>query len=49
VRFVIVGACAMAAHGYVRATGDIDIFVEPAVQNSEAVFASLVDLELLRE
>jgi hypothetical protein len=39
----------MAAHGYVRATGDIDIFVEPAVQNSEAVFASLVDLELLRE
>jgi len=33
----------MAAHGCVRATGDIDIFVQPTPENAEAVFASLVD------
>jgi hypothetical protein len=43
VNYVIVGAYAMAAHGFVRATGDIDIFVQPTPENSEAVFASLVD------
>jgi hypothetical protein len=43
VKFVIVGAYAMAAHGCVRATGYIDIFVQPTPENAEAVFASLVD------
>ncbi len=42
VDYVIVGAYAMAAHGYVRATGDIDIFVKPTPENSAAVFESLV-------
>jgi predicted nucleotidyltransferase len=42
VNYVIVGAYAMAAHGYVRATGDIDIFVEPTPENAVAVFASLL-------
>jgi hypothetical protein len=41
VNYVIVGAYAMAAHGYVRATGDIDIFVEPTPENAGAVIASL--------
>jgi hypothetical protein len=41
VNFVIVGAYAMAAHGYVRATGDIDIFVKPTAENADAVIASL--------
>ena len=43
VNYVIVGAYAMAAHGFVRATGDIDIFVQPTLENSDAVFASLVE------
>lgn len=41
VNYVIVGAYAMAAHGIVRATGDIDILVEPTPANAEAVIASL--------
>ena len=41
VHYVIVGAYAMAAHGIVRATGDIDILVEPTPANAEAVIASL--------
>ena len=41
VNYVIVGAYAMAAHGTVRATGDIDIFVEPTPANADAVIASL--------
>lgn len=28
VRFIVVGAYAMAVHGYVRATGDIDIITK---------------------
>jgi len=42
VDYVVVGAYAMAAHGYVRATGDIDLFVEPSLENARAVYASLV-------
>jgi len=42
VNYVVVGAYAMAAHGYVRATGDIDIFVKPTHENATAVYASLV-------
>lgn len=29
VEFVLVGACALAVHGFPRATGDIDIFIRP--------------------
>jgi hypothetical protein len=35
VRYVIVGAFALAHHGHPRYTGDIDFFVEPSVQNAE--------------
>ena len=42
VRFLLVGAYAMGAHGYPRATGDIDIWVEPSADNSRRVYSSLV-------
>jgi hypothetical protein len=35
VRYVIVGAFALAHHGHPRYTGDIDFFVEPSAQNAE--------------
>ena len=34
VEFVLVGAYALAAHGYPRATSDIDIFIKPASDNA---------------
>ncbi len=43
VAFVIVGAYALAAHGFPRATGDIDIFVEPTRDNAVKVFRALLD------
>jgi hypothetical protein len=39
--FVLVGAFAMAYFGYRRATGDIDILVEPTLENSMRVLAAL--------
>jgi hypothetical protein len=41
VRFLLVGAYAMAAHGYPRATMDIDIWVMPSPQNAEDVLQAL--------
>jgi len=41
VKFLLVGAYAMGVHGYPRATGDIDIWVEPSVENSERVYRSM--------
>lgn len=41
VKYVIVGAYAVGFHGHPRTTGDIDIFVEPSVQNAAAVTSSL--------
>lgn len=41
VRFLLVGAYAMAAHGYPRATMDIDIWVMPSAQNADAVLRAL--------
>jgi hypothetical protein len=37
VRFLLVGAYALAAHGYPRATMDIDIWVMPSPDNAEAL------------
>jgi hypothetical protein len=42
VRFLLVGAYAMAAHGYPRATMDIDIWVMPSPQNADAVLRALL-------
>ena len=41
VRFLLVGAYAMAAHGYPRATVDIDLWVMPSPRNAEAVLRAL--------
>jgi hypothetical protein len=41
VRFVIVGAHALAVHGRPRATGDLDIFVEPTADNARRLGAVL--------
>ena len=41
VKFLLVGAYALAAHGYPRATMDIDIWVMPSPSNAEAVLRAL--------
>ena len=41
VRFLLVGAYALAAHGYIRATMDIDIWVMPSPGNAGAVLRAL--------
>ena len=41
VRFLLVGAYALAAHGYPRATVDIDIWVMPSPENADAVLRAL--------
>jgi hypothetical protein len=45
VRFLVVGAYAMGAHGYPRATGDIDIWVESSPENSAKVYQTLLDFK----
>ena len=42
VEFLVVGAYALAAHGLVRATKDLDIWVRPDAANAERVLAALV-------
>lgn len=41
VKFLIVGGYALAAYGIPRATGDIDIWIEPTHENALKVFRSL--------
>ncbi|NIA16487.1 MAG: hypothetical protein GWP08_20700, partial [Nitrospiraceae bacterium] len=41
VKYLLVGAYAMAVHGYPRATVDIDIWVMPSSENAEAVLHAL--------
>jgi hypothetical protein len=43
VDFLIVGAHALAAHGLVRATKDLDVWVRPEPRNAECVLAALAD------
>jgi len=40
-KFLVVGAYAMAFHGYPRTTMEIDIWVEPSSGNAEAVLRAL--------
>ena len=39
--FLVVGAHALAAHGLVRATGDLDIWIRPTPQNAQRVWTTL--------
>ncbi len=41
VRFLIVGAHALAVHGRPRATGDLDVWVEPTAANAVKVYRAL--------
>ena len=41
VRFLIVGAFAVAHHGYPRYTGDLDIFVEKSNENAQRILSAL--------
>ncbi len=41
VKFLLVGAYALAAYGYPRATMDIDMWVMPSPDNADAVFRAL--------
>lgn len=41
VKFLIVGAYALAAYGYPRATGDFDIWVEASLENSQNVLSAV--------
>lgn len=43
VEYLLVGAYAMAAHGYPRSTMDIDIWVKPSAENAEAVWRALTN------
>jgi hypothetical protein len=42
VDYLVVGAHALAAHGHVRATKDLDIWVRPGNDNAPRVFDALV-------
>jgi len=39
--FILVGAYALAAHGFPRATMDIEIWVNPSPENADHVYAAL--------
>lgn len=41
VRFLIVGAYALGVHGRPRATGDLDVWVEPRPENAARVMSAL--------
>jgi hypothetical protein len=44
VEYAVVGGVAVNAHGYVRATHDIDIFIRPTIENAEAAFQALLTM-----
>jgi hypothetical protein len=41
VEFLVVGAHALAAHGHVRATKDLDVWVRPDLENAKRVLKAL--------
>lgn len=41
VRFLLVGAYALGLHGKPRATGDLDVWVEPTTENARRVMQAL--------
>ncbi len=41
VEYLVVGGYALAAHGLPRATGDIDLWVRPTIDNADRVYRSL--------
>lgn len=45
VSFVVIGGVAVGAHGYVRATGDLDLVPDPSPENLRRLANGLVALE----
>lgn len=45
VRFIVIGGFALAAHGYVRGTKDLDVVPEPSQNNLERLLAVLRELD----
>ena len=43
VRFLVVGAYALGVHGHPRATGDLDLWVDPSPHNAGRVMSALED------
>jgi hypothetical protein len=41
--YLVIGAHALAAHGYARGTRDLDIWVRPTPQNAARVWRALVE------
>lgn len=41
VRFLVIGAHAVAAHGVPRATGDLDLWIEPRMKNAARAWTAL--------
>ncbi len=41
VEFIVVGAYALAYHGFPRATGDMDVWVNPTSENAQRVFQAI--------
>lgn len=39
--YLLIGAYALAVHGFPRATGDIDLWVRPSAENAERVMKAL--------
>lgn len=44
-RFVVIGGFAVAFHGYVRATKDVDIVPQPDAANRERLYQALAELD----
>jgi hypothetical protein len=41
VEYLVVGAHALAVHGYVRSTGDLDVWIKPELANAKRVIEAL--------
>ena len=44
VEYAVVGGVAVNAHGYVRATNDLEIFIRPTEENARAAYGALREL-----
>ncbi len=49
VRYLLVGGYAVAYHGYVRATADMDIWIDRLADNAELTVAALTDFGFATE
>jgi hypothetical protein len=43
VEYIVVGAYGLAAHGFPRSTGDIDIWINPTKANAQNVYGALAE------